>query len=66
MKTNEGKIDRIVRVIIGLALLSLLLILEGNIKYIGLIGLIPLITGAVGFCPLYTIFKISTVKKKDE
>ena len=50
MKTNEGKIDRILRVVIGVVLLSLIFI--GPQTIWGLVGLIPLLTGIVGFCPL--------------
>lgn len=64
MGVNVGTADRIIRVILGLAILSLLFILEGNLKYLGLIGLIPLITGLVKYCPLYSIFKINTCQKK--
>lgn len=65
MKQNVGKIDRIVRVVAGLALLSLLFILEGSARYIGLIGIIPLATAAMGFCPLYCPLKINTCCTKD-
>ncbi|MDY0029041.1 MAG: DUF2892 domain-containing protein [Pseudobdellovibrionaceae bacterium] len=61
MKQNVGKIDRIVRVVAGLALLSLFFVLEGDAHYLGLIGLIPLATAAMGFCPLYCPLKLSTV-----
>ncbi len=61
MKHNVGKIDRIVRVVAGVALLSLLALLDGPMKFIGLIGLVPLATAAMGFCPLYCPLKISTV-----
>lgn len=61
---NEGNIDRIIRVVIGLAVLSLLFILSGNLKYLGLIGIVPLVTGIIGVCPIYAIFHISTNKKK--
>ena len=46
----------VIRVIIGLAILSLLFFLEGNLKYLGLIGLIPLLTGIIDFvlCILYS------------
>lgn len=60
MKQNIGKTDRIVRIIAGLALLSLLFILEGSARWIGLIGLVPLATAAMGFCPLYCPFGINT------
>lgn len=63
MSANVGLVDRVVRIILGLVLLSLLFFLEGNLKYIGLIGIIPLFTGIFRFCPLYTLFKINTCKK---
>ena len=59
MKINEGAIDRTIRVIVGLALLSLLLT-ESEYKWFGLIGLPLVITGATGFCPGYAIFGMST------
>lgn len=58
MKVNEGKLDRIVRIILGLGLLSL--VFAGPQTLIGLVGLIPLTTGIVGFCPLYRVFGLST------
>ncbi|MEB3101679.1 YgaP family membrane protein [Ferviditalea candida] len=62
MKTNVGNADRWLRIILGLALLMLLFFLEGNAKYWGLIGIIPLITGLIKWCPLYTLFGINTCK----
>lgn len=58
MEANEGMLDRIVRVIVGLVLISLVFI--GPQTIWGLVGLVPLITGAVGFCPLYKIFGLNT------
>ncbi|HEX7951582.1 MAG TPA: DUF2892 domain-containing protein [Burkholderiales bacterium] len=60
MKTNVGTLDKVVRVILGIGLLSLIFLLEGNAKWWGLVGLIPLITGLVGTCPLYMILGLST------
>ena len=65
MKQNVGTVDRVIRVIIGLAVLSLIFILDGGIRFIGLLGLIPLVTGILGWCPLYVLFKISTRKKTE-
>jgi hypothetical protein len=62
MKVNEGSIDRAVRVVIGLVLISLVFI--GPQSPWGWIGLIPLVTGLVGFCPMYTLFGMSTCKPK--
>lgn len=62
MQTNAGKLDRILRVIIGLVLLSLVVI--GPQTNWGLIGVIPLITGILGFCPLYKIIGLNTCPLK--
>lgn len=58
MKTNEGKVDRVVRIIVGLILLSLVFI--GPQTLGGLVGLVPLLTGVVGFCPLYKVLGFNT------
>ncbi|WP_237457358.1 DUF2892 domain-containing protein [Pseudomaricurvus sp. HS19] len=58
MKANEGTADRIIRVIAGLALLSLTV--AGPQSLWGLVGLVPLITGVVGFCPLYKLVGLNT------
>lgn len=60
---NVGKIDRIVRIILALVLFSLFFLLSGNAKWFGVIGLIPLITAIAGYCPLYALLHISTLKK---
>jgi len=60
MKVNESGIDRIIRIIIGIVLLALVFV--GPKTSWGWIGLIPLITGIVGVCPLYSIFGIKTCK----
>jgi len=64
MKINEGSLDRIIRIILGLIILALWFVLQGNAQYLALIGLIPLITGIIGWCPLYMIFGIDTNKRK--
>lgn len=55
---NEGSIDRIIRVVVGLGLLSMTVI--GPHTLFGLIGLVPLVTGLVGFCPLYRVLGVRT------
>ncbi|HHY73209.1 MAG TPA: DUF2892 domain-containing protein [Bacillus bacterium] len=62
MKANIGSIDRVVRIVLGIALLSLLFVLDGGVKYIGLVGIVLLFTAFIKFCPLYPIFKINTNK----
>ena len=56
--TNEHAIERVVRIAIGLAALAL--VFTGPQTPWGLLGVIPLATGILGSCPLYTLFGIST------
>jgi len=58
MKANEGTIDRILRIILGLALISIVFV--GPQTPWGWIGVIPLVTGLVGMCPLYAILGINS------
>jgi hypothetical protein len=60
MKTNVGGIDKIARILLGVILLSLVVVLEGGARWLGLIGLVPLLTALVGYCPLYTVLGVST------
>lgn len=60
MKANIGGIDKVLRIVVGLALLSIILFVEGPNRWWGLIGIIPLGTGLINFCPLYSIFGLST------
>lgn len=65
MKANVGTADQVIRVIIGIVLLSLILILDGGIRWIGWLGIVPIITALVKFCPLYTLLGIQTTQSKD-
>lgn len=56
--TNAGTIDRLIRVVLGAALLSLTVV--GPKSLYGLVGIIPLVTGIVGFCPLYRLVGVNT------
>ena len=60
MNTNVGGIDKLLRIVVGIALLSMLVWGEGMMRWFGLIGLVPLGTALVGWCPLYTIFGITS------
>ena len=64
MKENVGGADKTMRIIVGLVLLSLVFILEGNARWWGLVGLLPLMTGITGYCPAYMPFGISTKKSR--
>ena len=62
MSRNEGNIDRALRIIAGLALLALVFV--GPQTPWGWIGIVPLVTGLVGFCPLYRLLGINTCSLK--
>ncbi|TSA56587.1 MAG: DUF2892 domain-containing protein [Methylophilaceae bacterium] len=61
MKSNSGGIDRIIRIVAGLALLSWAGIFNGPVW--AFIGILPLSTGLIGWCPAYPILGINTCKK---
>jgi hypothetical protein len=65
MTRNIGNIDRIVRILVGLGLLSLIYFLDGNARWWGLIGLGPISTAAFGYCPPYKWLGISTCATKE-
>ncbi len=60
---NEGTADRFFRVIVGLVLISLAFV--GPQTAWGWVGLVPLVTGLIGSCPLYSIFGINTCGVKN-
>jgi hypothetical protein len=62
MKLNVGGIDRILRIVAGLVLIGLTL--TGTIGVWGWLGVVPLLTGAVGFCPLYPLIGMNTCPMK--
>jgi hypothetical protein len=64
MKANEGNIDRIIRIIIGLAII----VVVGFVikSWWGVIGIVPLVTGLISRCPMYSIFGISTCPVSDD
>ncbi|TNF29055.1 MAG: DUF2892 domain-containing protein [Deltaproteobacteria bacterium] len=55
---NEGTLDRALRVLVGIALI--LLVFVGPKTLWGLVGIVPLATGLLGSCPLYTLFGLRT------
>lgn len=59
---NEGTIDRALRIVVGIVLLGLVFV--GPQTPFGWIGLVPLLTGLIGSCPLYTLLGLSTCPLK--
>ena len=69
MKANVGGIDRVLRIVAGIVLLAFVFILksEDGLWLWGLIGIMPLATGLLNWCPAYGIFGMNTcaVEKKE-
>lgn len=63
MKKNVGNVERGIRIVVGLVLISLVFI--GPQSPWGWIGLLPLATGLLGWCPPYSLFGINTCKNKN-
>ncbi|MFH1672952.1 MAG: DUF2892 domain-containing protein [Pseudomonadota bacterium] len=63
MQCNIGKVDRIIRVIVGLAIIILGIYFK---SWWGVVGIVPLITAATGWCPAYFPFGISTCKTTEK
>jgi len=58
MKTNEGSLDRVLRIVAGLVLIGLAA--TDRVGPWGYIGVVPLLTGAIGWCPLYSVLGLNT------
>lgn len=64
MKTNEGGLDRVLRIVAGLVLIGLTL--NGTIGVWGWVGVVPLATGALGWCPLYSLLGLNSCPMKSK
>ncbi|VUZ24565.1 Uncharacterised protein [uncultured Comamonas sp.] len=64
MKANMGGVDRVLRILVGIVLLSLAA--TGQVGWWGWLGVVPLATGLMRFCPLYTLLGISTCPLKQK
>ena len=64
MKSNVGGMDRILRIVVGLVLIGLTV--TGNVGAWGWLGIVPLATGAIGWCPPYAIFGWNTCSTKSK
>ncbi|UCD67563.1 MAG: DUF2892 domain-containing protein [Betaproteobacteria bacterium] len=64
MTSNMGNADRVIRLIAGIALFSLFFVLEGGARWLGLVGVVLILTSSVSFCPLYKLLGLSTTGTK--
>ena len=60
MPVNVGTLDRIVRLVFAIILAAVFVFAPSPFRWIGLIAAIPLLTGAIAFCPLYSLFGVNT------
>lgn len=63
MKKNVGSVDKIVRIVLGLAIGAAGYYYQ---SWLGLIGIIPIATALINFCPVYTLLKLNTAEKTKE
>lgn len=64
MKSNVGGIDKILRIVVGLALIAMAA--TGTLSAWGYLGVVPLLTGLFNFCPAYPLLGISTCSVKKD
>ena len=64
MQKNMGMVQRIIWIVFGLALIAWAIFGGGNYSWIGWIGVVPLITGIIGWCAINAVLGINTAEKK--
>ncbi|GAB4561704.1 MAG: DUF2892 domain-containing protein [Geothermobacteraceae bacterium] len=65
MKKNVGTLDRILRIVVGIVLIGLAVTDTRPVGAFGWIGIIPLLTAFISFCPLYSLLGLNTCGCKD-
>ncbi|MGC8524890.1 MAG: YgaP family membrane protein [Acidibrevibacterium sp.] len=60
MVANVGTADRVIRIVVGIALLAFAAFDRGEWRWVGLIGIVPIATALMGFCPLYSVLGMRT------
>lgn len=64
MQKNVGTVDKTIRIVVGVALLSLIFVLDGGVRWLGLLGLVLIITALSGWCPGYAVLGVNSCDKK--
>jgi hypothetical protein len=64
MTVNEGVLDRVARITVGYLVLSSFFLIDGNAKWLALVGFAPILSGISGWCPAYVPFGFSTCPKR--
>jgi hypothetical protein len=66
MQTNVGLVDRVLRIVVGAALIAVALLVAHPYAWVGWIGVVPILTASVGYCPAYQLIGLSTCPLKRE
>lgn len=64
MTHNIGTTEKVIRIILGVALLSLIYILSGPMRWVGLVGAVLIVTALISWCPISAVLGINTAKEK--
>ena len=64
MNQNVGSVDKVIRVVLGVALLSLIYFLEGPVRWVGLAGAVLIATAAISWCPIFAMLGLNSNKGK--
>jgi hypothetical protein len=64
MTHNVGTTEKVIRIILGIALLSLIYFMEGSMRWVGLVGAVLIVTALIGWCPISAVLGINTAKQK--
>jgi hypothetical protein len=61
MATNVGSLDRIIRAVVGVALIAVAALGHGPIRWLGLVGIVLIVTATIRFCPAYWLMRVKTL-----
>ena len=64
MRSNIGAGDAVFRIALGLVVFTGMFVFDGRLWWLGLFGLIPLVTGIFSWCPIYSVFGINTRRRR--
>jgi len=64
MRPNIGKLDATIRYAVGIFLLAMIFLVEGPWRWLGVIGVIPIVTAAITWCPVWKLFGIDTSERR--
>lgn len=61
---NIGSLDQVVRIVLSFVIFGLFFVLEGNLRWLAVVGFVPFVTGLLRFCPVYRILGLNTAERE--